>query len=128
MQYLVLAFDETDEAAIERRLMVGPDHIARAKSLKEAGELHIGGPILDDSGKAIGSAQFVEFETPDGIERYVKDDPFTKGKVWKDVKVFKVLLRECRCVTQMRHALCSGSGGSTEIVDLVSTVVNIPLK
>jgi uncharacterized protein YciI len=108
MDYLVLAFDAKDAQARERRQSATKAHVARASRLKEDGELHIGGPILDDAGATIGSAQFVRFETQAQIDAYVRDDPYTQSGVWDDVRVLRVDLRECTCVVRLKSALGGG--------------------
>jgi uncharacterized protein YciI len=128
MHYLVLALDHTDDATPEKRRQLMPAHVERAKALKERGELQIGGPVLDENGKQIGSAQFVLFDTPDGIDRYVNEDPFTTGGVWNDVKVFKIDLQECRCVAQLRQVLCSPKGRPVDITGTVHGALQIGAK
>ncbi|KAI8926300.1 hypothetical protein BC831DRAFT_457271 [Entophlyctis helioformis] len=46
--FVVVAHDHTDPAALDRRLQVRADHIARAGSEAQAGVLLLGGAILSD--------------------------------------------------------------------------------
>ena len=53
-QYLITAYDGTDENALERRMNVRPFHLEGAKKLKENGNFIIGGAILNEEGNMIG--------------------------------------------------------------------------
>ena len=63
MQFMIVAYDGTDEGALNRRLAVRDSHIAGAIELKNKGNLIAGGAILDDTGRMIGSTTYVEFES-----------------------------------------------------------------
>ena len=60
-QYVIIARDGTDEEAINRRMEARPIHLAGAKNLKEHNQFVIGGAILDDTGKMVGSVMIVQF-------------------------------------------------------------------
>ena len=51
-QFLVTAYDGTDEGALARRMAVRPGHQAAAKAYELAGKVVAGGPMLDAAGKA----------------------------------------------------------------------------
>ena len=94
MQYVIVAMDGTDDEALNRRLAVREDHIEGAKKMKEEGTLIKGGAILDDEGNMAGSVAFVEFETRDDLDHWLKTDPYVTGGVWQDidVKPFRVAI------------------------------------
>ena len=48
MQFLLLAYDGNDSAALERRLKVRENHLNKISRLKMAGEYLFGGAILDE--------------------------------------------------------------------------------
>ena len=75
MQFLLIAYDGTDEGAAARREAARPAHIARVTELKAAGHIRIGGAILDESGAAVGSAAVFEFEARADLDRYLEADP-----------------------------------------------------
>lgn len=87
MQFLITAYDGTDDLAQERRAAARPAHIEGAHSLKENGNVLIGGAILDDDGNMIGSSLVVEFESRDELDTWLNNDPYITGNVWQDVTV-----------------------------------------
>jgi len=91
-QYLITAYDYTDTAALERRMKVRPGHFEGAKKLKENGNFIMGGAILDDGGKMIGSVMIMQFETEDELEAWKQSEPYITQKIWEtyDIKPFKV--------------------------------------
>ena len=91
-QYLVTGYDYTDEGALERRMNVRPHHLDGLKELKEKGAYIIGGAMLDDGGKMIGSVMIMDFRTEEELEAWKKGEPYITQKIWEtiDVKPFKV--------------------------------------
>jgi len=91
-QYLVTAYDYTDDDALTNRMNVRPHHLNGAKDLRENGNYVIGGAILNDDGKMIGSVMIVEFETEEELQAWLQREPYITQKVWEtvDVKPFKV--------------------------------------
>ena len=95
MQFLVTAYDGTDEQAQERRAAARPAHIDAAQVLKDGGNLLIGGAILDDAGQMIGSSLIVEFDDRSTLDEWLSNDPYVLGNVWQDITVlpFRVALK-----------------------------------
>src|SRR3954462_10177298 len=91
-QYLVTAYDYTDEGAFDRRMNVRPHHLDGAKELKEKGNYVIGGAILNEDGKMIGSVMILQFETEEGLEAWKQSEPYITQKIWEsvDIKPFRV--------------------------------------
>ncbi len=91
-QYLISALDFTDEQAFERRMQARPAHLESVKGLKSKGRYFIGGALLDDHGKMIGSTMIVQFETPEALQEWLNDDPYITNNVWDriEIKPFKV--------------------------------------
>lgn len=91
-QYLINALDFTDEQALERRMHARPAHLENVKELKNKGRYFIGGALLNDAGKMIGSTMIVQFETSEALQEWLQNDPYVKGEVWDriDIKPFKV--------------------------------------
>lgn len=91
-QYLINALDFTDEQALERRMQVRPAHLENVKELKIKGRYFVGGALLNEAGKMIGSAMIVQFETPEALQEWLNNDPYITGKVWDriEIKPFKV--------------------------------------
>lgn len=91
-QYLVTAYDHTDDGALERRMGVRPYHLDGVKELKASGNYVAGGSILNDEGKMIGSVMMMQFETEEELEAWQQQEPYITQNIWEtiDVKPFKV--------------------------------------
>src|SRR5687768_6051955 len=87
VEYLVTAFDGTDESALDRRLAVRDAHLAGAQRLAERGELVSGGAILDDDGRMIGSSMHVSFADQAAFDAWYRDEPYVTGDVWRDITI-----------------------------------------
>jgi uncharacterized protein YciI len=55
VQYIVTAYDYTDEGAADRRKAHRTAHLALGTTHRESGTRLIGAGILDDAGETIGS-------------------------------------------------------------------------
>ncbi len=91
-QYLVTAYDYTDDGALSRRMGVRPHHLDGAKELKESGNYVLGGAILNEEGNMIGSVMILQFETEEELEAWKQGEPYITQKIWEtvDVKPFRV--------------------------------------
>jgi uncharacterized protein YciI len=91
-QYLITAYDYTDEGAFERRMQVRPHHLDGAKDLKAKGNYVLGGAMLNDEGKMIGSTMILQFENEEQLEAWKQGEPYITQKIWEsvDIKPFKV--------------------------------------
>lgn len=91
-QYIMHAWDATDENALERRMSVRPAHFDNARKLKANGNFVIGGAMLSDEGKMIGSTMVLQFETKEQLQQWLDTEPYITGKVWEkmDLRPFKV--------------------------------------
>ncbi len=91
-QYLIYAWDGTDAEAMERRMKTRPDHFISAKQLKASNNFIIGGALLDEQGEMKGSMMLVQFETRDGLDQWMKQEPYITQNVWQkiDIHPFRV--------------------------------------
>ena len=87
MQFLVTAYDATDEGTLERRMGARAAHIATIDRYLASGNMHMGAAILDDSGKMIGSSIIAEFETRAQLDAWLKEEPYVTAKVWEKLDV-----------------------------------------
>jgi hypothetical protein len=87
MQYLINAYDYTDSQALERRMSVRPFHLEGAKKLKATGNFIIGGAMLDEAGKMIGSVMILQFDTEEAFQEWYDNEPYIKQGVWEKVEV-----------------------------------------
>lgn len=92
MEFLVIAYDGTDDGALERRLKVREDHLAQARCLKKDGHLIEGGALLSPEGTMIGSTLYVRFDTAEELHRCLGNDPYTTGHVWLRTEVYPIQL------------------------------------
>jgi uncharacterized protein YciI len=91
-QYLITGYDYTDSGALQRRMNARPHHLDELKVLKEKSNYILGGAMLDDDGKMIGSTMIMQFETEEELEAWKQSEPYITQKVWEsvDIKPFKV--------------------------------------
>ena len=91
-QYLVTAYDYTNDGALANRMNVRPHHLDGAKELKENGNYVLGGAILNGEGNMIGSVMIVQFETEEELQAWQRKEPYIIQKVWEtvDIKPFRV--------------------------------------
>ncbi|HEY4198895.1 MAG TPA: YciI family protein [Mucilaginibacter sp.] len=91
-QYLITAYDYTDVDALQRRMNVRPHHLDGAKELKANGNYVIGGAILNEEGKMIGSVMILQFEAEEELELWQQNEFYITQKIWEsyDIKPFKV--------------------------------------
>ncbi len=61
MQFVLIAYDGTDEGALGRRMAVRESHLKLGKEMHDAGKWLYAAGILDDAGKMIGSMIVCEF-------------------------------------------------------------------
>jgi uncharacterized protein len=87
MQFLLLAFDSIDNAAIERRLTVRQEHLEKISKMKKSGEFLFGGAILNDDGKMIGSMILYEFPDRETLDKRLKDEPYMTRGVWQKIEI-----------------------------------------
>ena len=87
MQFIVIAYDGTDEGALERRLAVREAHLKSAKEMVDSGNWLYAAGILSDDGKMIGSMIVCEYPSRDELEQWLKVEPYVVGEVWKEINV-----------------------------------------
>jgi hypothetical protein len=87
VQWLIIARDGTDEQAPERRMAARSAHLENAARLQARGHLLVGGALVDDDGRMIGSACIAQFATPEELDGWLRTDPYVTGKVWQDIQI-----------------------------------------
>lgn len=99
MQFIVSAYDNNDEQAMDRRLMARDDHLKSVERRFRAGEHLYGAAMLDDDSKMIGSVMIVEYSSREELDQWLKVEPYVVGKVWQ-----KIDIKPCRVATIfMKH-------------------------
>ena len=87
MQYIVVAYDGTDEKALERRLAIREAHLKRARENYDKGILLYAAGILNDDGMMIGSLFVCDFPSREELDQWLKKDPYVTGNVWHKIEV-----------------------------------------
>jgi len=87
MQFLLIAYDGTDSGALQRRLAVREDHLNRISAMKKEGKFLLGGAILDDTGKMIGSMIVYDFPDLQSLKESLKDEQYQTGGVWENIEI-----------------------------------------
>ncbi len=92
MQFLLIAYDGTDQEAFNRRMNARPEHFKKISKLKEAGEFLFGGAILDENDTMIGSMIVYNFPDRAALNERLKDEPYICRNVWQkiDIKPFRL--------------------------------------
>ena len=62
-------------------------HLENAAQLQAKGHLLVGGALLDDDGRMIGSACVAQFATRAELDAWLRTDPYITGKVWQDIQI-----------------------------------------
>lgn len=87
MQFIIKAYDDTDEGALERRMNARPAHLENIKKVKEKGSVVCAGGITNEKGLPVGSFLIMEFDTKEMFDEYLANEPYVINKVWQDIKV-----------------------------------------
>jgi uncharacterized protein YciI len=87
MQFILIAYDGTDQGAPDRRMAVRQKHLDKISELKKRGEFIFGGAILDNEGKMIGSTILYDFPDRSALDKWLSDEPYITGGVWKKIDI-----------------------------------------
>ena len=91
MQFLVTGHDGTDSEAGARRQAAREGHLRLGDEMRVRGEALYAAALLNDAGAMVGSVMVVEFASREGVDAWLKVEPYVLGKVWERVDV-----RPCR--------------------------------
>ena len=104
MQWLIIARDGSDEQTLEPRLAARPPHLGNATRLQARGHLPVGGALVDDDGRMIGSACVAQFATRAELDQWLRTDPYATGKVWQNIQIMP-----CRVAPHYDFPSCPGT-------------------
>ncbi|MGK7868887.1 YciI family protein [Falsiroseomonas sp. E2-1-a20] len=91
---IIIAWDDTDAEALERRLAARPAHFERVQPMAARGTLLFGGAILDSQeGRMIGSIAVTRHVTHEAARNWLEGDPYVTGDVWRDISIHATTLR-----------------------------------
>lgn len=88
MLYVVIAYDGTEPGTQERRMAIRPDHMANGEKMMREGSFLFGGAILDGTGKMAGGVLLVNFESREGVDKWLAEEPYIVHRVWERVEVY----------------------------------------
>lgn len=87
MQYIVMAYDGTDEKAVDRRMEAREEHLKSVERRFKAGEHLYAAAILNDDGKMIGSMMVVDYPSREELDKWLKSEPYVVGDVWRKIEI-----------------------------------------
>jgi uncharacterized protein YciI len=88
MQFIVLAYDGTDEGASKRRLAAREAHLKSAKELYDTGKWLYAAAFLNDDGKMIGSMVVCDFPSREELQKqWLNHEPYIQANVWQKIEV-----------------------------------------
>ena len=104
MQFLILAYDGTDEGAPARRMQAREAHLATIAQYKAKGHMIVGAALLNDAGKMNGSAIMADFPDRKALDGWLQKDPYVVSKVWERVQVI-----DCKLAPSFLHLLAGAA-------------------
>ncbi len=87
MQFIVTAYDGTDEDALGRRLKAREEHLQSVERRFKEGQHLYGAALLDDEGKMIGSLMIVDYPSREELDNWLKVEPYVLGNVWQKIEI-----------------------------------------
>jgi len=93
MQFIVLAYDGTDEGAADRRLAVRAEHLKAGEELFRKGIILYASVILNEHEKMIGSMIVCDFDSLDDLKKnWLHTEPYVTGNVWQKIEIKPTLV------------------------------------
>ncbi len=83
MQYVIRAYDGT--GMLEKRMAVRPRHLENMAKVN--GKVICAGGILDGGGKMKGSLLIMDFDSREGLDSYLKSEPYIIENVWQKIDI-----------------------------------------
>ena len=90
MQFMLIAYDGTDDGALDRRLAVRERHIELGDKLVAEGHQLFGTAILDDDGKMIGSMLVLDYPSRAELDEWLAIEPYATSDVWQRIEILPV--------------------------------------
>lgn len=87
MQFVIIAYDGTDEDALKRRLAAREAHIALGDKMVAVKKHLYGVALLGDDDKMIGSVMVVDFPSREELDAWLAVEPYVVGNVWQKIEV-----------------------------------------
>lgn len=90
MDFLVIGRDGSDSYAPARRQGMRARHLEGATSAFSCGAWLDAAALLDEQGAMVGSVILCRFDSREALDRWLADEPYVTGGVWKSVEVIPV--------------------------------------
>jgi len=87
MQFLLIAYDGTDAGAQDRRMKSRAEHLEKIALVKKTGQFLLGGAILDDNERMIGSMILYETADREELDKLLLDEPYIYNRVWDNIEI-----------------------------------------
>jgi uncharacterized protein YciI len=88
MQYIVIAYDCTDNKVSERRNKAREDHLKIVKEMFTNRKWLYACAILEDDGTIVGSMIVCDFVSREELkEQWLKREPYILGNVWEKIDI-----------------------------------------
>jgi len=87
MQFIITAYDSTDQDALARRMRVRPRHLENMRKVMETNKVLCAGGITNAEGTPIGSFLIMDFPSRKLLDAYLETEPYVTEQVWQNIKV-----------------------------------------
>jgi uncharacterized protein len=87
MEFLLIGRDDRDARAAERRASARAEHLKLADEMKANGQLLFAAALLDEHDQMVGSVMIVRFDSRDGVNEWLRREPYVLGEVWRDIAI-----------------------------------------
>ncbi len=86
-QFIIQAKDYTDEESLKRRLAARSAHLERMKEERNKGVFVLGGALLDNNDRMIGSVIILSLPNEESVWQWIRQDVYVTGTVWNEITV-----------------------------------------
>ena len=87
MQFIITAYDYTDDRALTRRQNEREAHLEGIRKRKEANEVLYAGDLLNEGGQMIGSVMILNCPSREYIDKWLEVEPYCTGQVWENITI-----------------------------------------
>lgn len=87
MQFVIIAQDQKDPDAINRRMACRQDHIDTIDAYKAKGNMLMGVALLDDNQQMAGSVIVCDFPDRAALDAWLKIEPYVVNNVWGELQI-----------------------------------------
>jgi uncharacterized protein YciI len=87
MQFVIIARDGTGPDAIAKRKAIRPAHLEAIRPLIEAGNVPLGGAMLNEDGEMVGSVMIVDLPAREDVDEWLAAECYVTSGVWNEVEV-----------------------------------------